>query len=235
MLREKLFVVTVILLIGSFGACSKDEAFSLEVVPGTMEALVGRRCVFLVHLIEGEEDSRDEVKITASAQGRASEVEYTSISGSEVAEVTVIPDSSSLKDTVVVTIQGERGSYRDTVQVLIAVVDGFATDEQSAIEVRDRFIPWLAENHPELGIDEQASWIGTSGRPNILVVSHYLFFFKDWEMGLSWHVTIAPYDWARIYLRHRGTQITPSQAFEISSLSAQKDPHPITPPDSVTR
>jgi len=233
MLRVKLFVVTVILLIGSFSACSKDEAFSLEVVPGTMEALVGRRCVFLAW--PEEDEGGEEIEIRASAEGAEVLLEYSPINGNKVAEVTVIPDSSSLKDTVVVTIQGERGSYRDTVQVLIAVVDGFATDEQSAIEVRDRFIPWLAENHPELGIDEQASWIGTSGRPNILVVSHYLFFFKDWEMGLSWHVTIAPYDWARIYLRHRGTQITPSQAFEISSLSAQEGPHPITPPDSVTR
>ena len=226
-------VILVAFLLISLCVCSKDEAFSLEVLPGEMDALPGRRCVFLAW--PEEDEGGDEIEIRASAEGAEVLLEYSPINGNKVAEVTIIPDSSYLHDTLVVTIEGERGAYHDTVQALLPVVDGFGTGEQDAIVVRDRFIPWLAENHPELGIDGQTSWVGTCGRPNILVVSHYLFFSEQWEMGISWHVTIAPYDWARVYLRHRGTRITPSYAFEISSLSAQEDPYPIDPPDSVTR
>lgn len=46
---------------------------------------------------------------------------------------------------------------------------------------------------------------------------------------------IAPDDWARIYLRQRWTETTPSAAFEISSVSAGGDPREIAPPDAVWR
>jgi len=40
-------------------------------------------------------------------------------------------------------------------------------------------------------------------------------------------VMIPPHDWARIYLRHRFTEVGPSYAFEISSLDAKEEPHTI--------
>ncbi len=55
----------------------------------------------------------------------------------------------------------------------------------------------------------------------------YLFFSEDWEIGISWHVTIPPHDWTRIYLRHRTTELQPSFAFEISSRDAQETPHAV--------
>lgn len=90
-----------------------------------------------------------------------------------------------------------------------------------ATEIRDRFIPWLATNHPEFGITSENEWTETIVRPHIAVVMFYLFFSEDWEMGVSWHVMIPPHDWARIYLRHRFVEVQPSYAFEISSLDAQ--------------
>ena len=86
--------------------------------------------------------------------------------------------------------------------------------------MRDRFIPWLAENQPELAIDETTVWQGTIVKPHWLVVSHYLFFGDEWEMHVSWHIMIAPYDWARIELRRRFEETLPSLAFEIPSVSA---------------
>ncbi len=71
--------------------------------------------------------------------------------------------------------------------------------------------------------------------PQWLVVSHYLFFSEDWEMHVSWHIMVAPYDWARIDLRHRFDEETPSYAFEISSVDAGSEPCPIDPPESVWR
>ena len=93
--------------------------------------------------------------------------------------------------------------------------------------MRDKFIPWLAANHPEFGITSETEWTGTIVKPDIMVVMYYLYFSEDWEMGVQWHVTIPPHNWARIYLRHRITEVRPSYAFEISSWSEEGDPHAI--------
>jgi hypothetical protein len=94
--------------------------------------------------------------------------------------------------------------------------------------MRDKFIPWLAAEHPELGITDETEWTPTVVRPHIMVVMYYLFFSEEWEMGVSWHVTIPPHDWSRIYLRHRYTETTPSHGFELSSVSSEdEEPHPI--------
>ena len=55
------------------------------------------------------------------------------------------------------------------------------------------------------------------------------------EIDLSWHVMIAPDDWARIQLRHRGTQAWPTRAFEISSVAGHDTPHVIKPDPQVMR
>ena len=105
-------------------------------------------------------------------------------------------------------------------------------DEFAALasDYRDRFIPWLAVNHPELGITEETIWDGTIVSPHIVVVMYYLFFSEEWEMGLRWHVTIPPYDFAEIYLRRRDTNLSSTHAFKIYSLDAQDEPQVVDLP-----
>jgi len=102
-----------------------------------------------------------------------------------------------------------------------------------AAEMRDKFVPWLASNHPELGITSETEWIGTIVNPGILVVMHYMFYSEDWEMYVTWHVMIPPYDWTKIYLRSRFTETQSSNAFEISSVQGEEEPHSIELPDWV--
>ncbi|GAI03110.1 unnamed protein product, partial [marine sediment metagenome] len=99
------------------------------------------------------------------------------------------------------------------------------------------FISWLAANHPEFGITSETEWTGTIVYPGIMEVSYYLFFSEDWEMGVRWHVTIVPDDWAEIYLRKRFTETQPSHAFKIDSYETypQPEPYAINPPESVWR
>lgn len=101
-----------------------------------------------------------------------------------------------------------------------------------AAEIRDRFVAWLAANHPEFGITNETEWTGTIVRPHVMVVMFYLYFSEEWEMGVSWHVMIPPHDWPRIYLRRRSTEAQPSYAFEISSLEAEEEPKSIDPKDA---
>jgi len=214
--------------------------FFMEVVPQQIEDSVpGQRCVFLVTVAEEGEGSRGEaVNISAAAEESTVAVHPEAITPEQVAEVTVIPDEGNAGKTLAVTISGERDGTKRLETASVTVDDpvpdpgGLA---QYATEIRDRFIPWLAANHPEFGITSETVWTPTIVRPHIMVVMYYLFFSEEWEMGVRWHVTIPPHDWAEIYLRHRTSEVSPSSAFKISSLEAQDEPQAVEPEESVWR
>ena len=211
--------------------------FSMQVIPEHIEdSIPGQRCVFLVVVgDEGEGSGEGEaVSISATAPGATVTVEPQAITPGQVAEITVIPDEASTGGPLTVTVLGQREGAEQTETLTIEVGEGEDLIAASATEFRDKFIPWLAANHPELGITSETEWTGTIVRPHIAVVMFYLFFSEDWEMGVSWHVTIPPHNWARIYLRHRFTETRPSHGFEISSWSAEdEEPHTIDPEDPV--
>ncbi len=236
----KRFLVLAIALILAAGLIAgalfftSSPSFSMQVIPeNTMDSIAGQRCVFLVAVAdEGLGSGKGgAVDITATAPGAAVTVNPQAITPGQVAEVTVIPDKASTGETLTVNIKGERGGLQTETRTIVVWV-GEDTLEPYAADVRDRFIPWLAANYPEFGITTETEWTGTVVKPRILVVTFYLFFSEDWEMGVSWHVTIPPHDWTRIYLRHRATEVSPSYAFEISSLDAQEEPHAIDPKDA---
>lgn len=132
--------------------------------------------------------------------------------------------------TLTIRIMAERQGLTRAETVTVNVTQGQDEFAALASDYRDRFVPWLAVNHPELGITEETIWDGTIVRPHILVVMYYLFFSKQWEMGLRWHVMIPPYDFVEIYLRQRGTNLSATHAFKILSLDAQEDPQVVALP-----
>lgn len=234
-------VLAVCLIAGAlFLTRSEPCPFSLQVIPEHIEpSIAGQRCVFLVVVADEGRGSGegDAVNISATAPGAAVTVDPQAITPRQVAEVTVIPDEltpdeASTGKTLTVIINGQRGGLEDTETVTVQVAKGEDLMGPTAAEMRDKFLPWLAANHPEFGITSETEWTGTIVKPDIMVVMYYLFFSDDWEMGVSWHVTIPPHNWARIYIRHRFTEVTPSYAFEISSWSEEGEPHAIDPKDA---
>jgi len=235
----------VLLLVGC--PCLIAPPFHLNVVPGKMnDTIPEQRCVLLVGAADGEAEGEFEgtVHITASAPGATVIVEHQDITPGQLAEVTVIPQHSdvpmcSCQDgrKIWVTINGEAEGCAKWVLAPITVT----SEEEDlvgpeAAPVRDLFIPWLAENHPELGITAETDWTGTIVTPHILVVTHYLYFSDEWEMHVFWHVMMPPYDWARIELRRRFAETAPSLAFEIPSRSAEPiEVAPIEPSDTLWR
>ena len=232
--------LTLVLVAGLAGCGGGEPSpFSLQVIPAYMEdTIAGQSCVFLVTVTDEGEGGGQGVNISATAPGAAVTVGPQAITPGQVAEVIVVPDEASISSTLTVTVNGERDGLKQTETVTLDVLEDIYDSEglaTYAIELHDKFIPWLAENHPELGITSQTEWTGTIVTPHIMVVMYYLFFSEDWEMGLRWHVTIPPYDWAEIYLRHRTIEVAPSYAFKISSLEAQDEPQAVEPEASVWR
>jgi hypothetical protein len=217
--------------------------FSIDVIPVHMEdTIAGQSCVFLV-TVANEVSVTDEAKlvnISATATDAKVTVGPKAIAPGSVAEVVVVPevilDPNEESRTLTVTVNGERDGLKKTETVTVRVVEGEDSAAETAANMRDKFIPWLAENYPELNITSETEWTGTIVLPNIEVVVYYLFFAEEWEMGVRWNATTeSSEDWVRIYLRQRTAEVSPSHAFEISSASAQEEPQAIEPPESVWR
>jgi len=224
---------------------TNPATFSMEVISrpfipmkGEKEipmAMVGQRVVFLVVVEDtGEGNGYGKaVDISATTSGAAVSINNQAIKPGEVAEVTVIPDQTSTNKILTITINGDRSGFKQTETVDVEVIDWQDDLGEIAAEMRDKFVPWLASNNPELGITSETEWIGTIVNPGILVVMHYMFYSENWEMYVTWHVMMPPYDWTKIYLRQRFTETQSSIAFEISSVQGGKAPQSIELPDWV--
>lgn len=241
------------LLIGAFLAipltgCGDDNPtstidpapFSVVVTPENIpDAMTGQRCVFLV-TIEDEGEGRgvgEAVALSATVTGGTVTIEPQMLIPGRVAEVTVVPGSVITPpiDTLTIGVRGEREEGEQMQTVTIDLQESLTPEDDlrsMAEEIRALFVPWMAEHHPELGITQETEWIPTIVRPNIMVVMFYLFFSEEWEMGVSWHVTREPDNWARIYLRRRFSEIHPSHGFQILSWSKDgEEPYVIDPKD----
>lgn len=215
-------------------------SFALEVLPPEVPstnrlAVPGQRYVFLVR-IHDRQPSRGPIRLVASAPGAAAvSVSPALVTRPVVAEVTVVAGPVTVETDLRVTITATRaGAPGHAVRRTIPVIPRDGPDSQAAQEHLAPFLAWLAETHPALGLGPATPLRGTPAS-NVLVVTHYLFVSDEWEIGLRWHVMIAPHDWSRIYLRHRWTEAWPSRAFEITSVSAVSAPVEIAPPTSIFR
>jgi len=211
--------------------------FHINVIPEQLKgfSVAGQHCVFLVTTADEGQECELPVRISATAPGAEVVIYQQDIVEGEVAEVVVIPAPASVGTIIEVTITGTRGSQIDEKVVSFDVVEGEDDRQEYAEELLDRFVTWLATNHPELGITDDTAWNGTMVSPVWLVVSHYLFFSEEWEAHIGWHIMVSPDDWARIDLRHRFDELEPSYAFEISSVNTTSEPVPIEPPETVWR
>ncbi|HEX6129083.1 MAG TPA: hypothetical protein VF071_08700 [Candidatus Limnocylindria bacterium] len=202
--------------------------FELEVMPAQFVGMSigGQPVVFLVTVSGTEADGA--VEISATAEGAAITVEPQPLTPGVVGEVTVVPASVDAEGQLAVTLTASRGGVEKTEERTLMVMPGDDTLANEAARHLAPFIAWLEANRPELGITQQTDWDGSLGGW-VLIVEHYQYLSKDWELGLSWHVMVEPDDWARIYLRHRWTETEPSLAFEISSFAGASEPIEITP------
>jgi len=229
--------ITVVIVVVVIACLQPTPEFHINVIPEQLngDSIAGQYCVFLVTITDEGQEGQLPVRISATAPGSEVVIYQQDIVEGEVAEVVVIPTQASIGKTIKVTITGNRGSSTDKKVVSFEVAEGEDDRQEYAGELLDRFVPWLATNHPELGITDDTAWNGTMISPIWLVVSHYLFFSEEWEVHISWHIMVPPYDWAKIDLRHRFDELEPSYAFEIASLNATSEPVPTELPETVWR
>jgi hypothetical protein len=207
----------------------------LVVSPQFIQGVIpGAQVVLLV--TQGDETAGT-ATVTATASGGDVMVQPSSITGTEVAEVTVIPTSTEGELAVTIEVSTEQGTESIS---RVASISPWEDDRgEQAGEILDLFTPWLAETHPELGITPDSEFEGTFVAPELLVVSHYVFFNDQWEIGVAWHVMLPPDDFSEIYLRPR-SELSPTLAFRVGSWQTALDTGDyevmdVEPPSEVTR
>ncbi len=237
MKRACIFFSLALLLLQSCDLVRDPASFQIGLTPTTMESIAGQKCVLLLTITdEGDGFDRGQyISVTARADGQVLACTPNPFLPKQAAEILYALDLAAVGKDVVVQILAERNGYKQEQRATIHVIAGSDQLAQTATGIRDRFIPWLAQNHPALNINTATVWDGTIVTPNILIVANYLFFSEEWEMGLTYHVMIPPNDWARIYLRRRYEDSKPTLGFEINSLTATEPPHVWTPPGKVMR
>jgi hypothetical protein len=211
--------------------------FAVDVIPvqepvEARVAIPGEKVSFLVTVAS---DDGSPVQIAATATGaKIIDIRPVALAPGVVGEVWLVPDPTDIDATVSLAITASRGATTRTVQRTVQIMpmpDERAGDAQKYF---DLWIDYLATSHPELGITSETKWEPTFVS-TFLVVSHYAYYSDEWELLVSWHNMIAPYDWTEVYLRHRGTDTKPSLDFKIDSVSGKTTPYATTPPEAVMR
>jgi hypothetical protein len=239
-MKRHLWWLAGVALLGSCGQGVTDLPYKLEVEPSIVQGVVPGIPTTLLVTVNDEGGDGGPVEISGQADRGQVTVDPTSIRSGELAEVTLVADPLSGDEVPIeLTVTATRGTVVREHKLMTVVMPWEDTEASTASEILDEFLPWLAENHPDLGISSAVDFDSVLVAPRLLVVTHRAFFSEDWEIGLSWHIMVAPQDWAQIYLRPRD-QMTPTEAFELSSWSTALgggayEIREIPPPEEVVR
>jgi hypothetical protein len=224
---------------GDDGDAKNKGPFELIVHPQFVQGALPGIPVTVLVTVHDVEGGSGEVSLSANFPAGTATVSPESIAAGEIAEVTFTAEAVDEDLETAVDVTAERGSVEHTASRSVIVMPGVDDLGPMAADLLEVFKDWLRESHPELGIGPERDFDGNVVAPRLLVVSHYLFADEEYELGLSWHVTIQPHDWAELYIRPRDA-LTPTKAFKVSSWSAaleggEVEFTEVSPPEEVVR
>jgi hypothetical protein len=213
---------TMALIALALAGCGGDDdtetgPFELSSSPEFVNMIIpGRRPVALV-TATGAGDGAIQLAAITSIDGATAEIVPTEIRPGEVAEIWVeLPDVEQ-ETPLVVTVDGTRGGDDGSVTIAATAMPGSDDLGPMATEIAGVFIDELAGSVELL----PATTAGlTAGTPvgGLLVVSHYAWFTDTAEIGLAWHIMVAPDDWAELTIRPRD-ELAPTEAYRLGSWS----------------
>lgn len=214
--------------------------FALTVRPPFVNRMIPGTRPLVVVEVSGGAGAEVELGATTSLDGATVTFEPARVdpTGTSVAEAWIeIPEVGG--DTeFTVTISARSGATERTATVTATATPGTDDLAATATEIAQVFLDQIAATVPGLPADA-ADLAGGTPVAGLLVVSHYAWFTDDWEIDLSWHIMIAPDDWAELALRPRD-QLTPTKAFRLTSWSTalaggDATIDDVAPPADVTR
>lgn len=217
--RVALLGLIALLALTACGDTDRDAGEPLAVVrsPQFVNRMVpGSRPLAIVSALNQEGDDAELSGVSSLAGMTVSFVPVTLAAGTS-AEVWVNVPEVGEDTPFTVTVTVARGDETETVTIDATAVPG--TDDL-ADTARQIAAVFLDRVHDQVqGLPAEPTGL-TNGTPvaGLLVVSHYAWFTDVYEIGLAWHIMIAPDDFAELYVRPRGSS-APIRAFRINSWS----------------
>lgn len=148
-----------------------------------------------------------------------------------VLEIFLFPAHSHIDQTIQLRVT--IGKTSDT--AILNVWDWGDSEQPQAYEKLAPFITYFAQNKTHFKINTTTLWEISCNDAGLLIVEHYLFKSETWELELSCHVMIPPYDWVCAYLRPRA-EIKPIWGGMIESWNLSSSiVIETTPPDQIFR
>lgn len=204
--------------------------FVNRIIPGTRP----------MALVAVDTDTDDAVRLTGTASLSGAEVSFqpASVSANGVAEVWVTLPETSDETPFTVTVTATAGSTKTEATIDATAIPGTDDLGATAVTIVDVFLDEMEGLVPGLPASSDGLSNGTPVA-GLLVVSHYAWFTDEYEIGLAWHIMIAPDDFAELYLRPRD-EVAPTMAFRINTWSTALAGGDFTfsevdPPAEVTR
>lgn len=212
-----------------------DEPVDLGTSPQFVNRLIpGNRPLGLVSV--GGTDGEFTLQGTASLAGATVSFVPATVAAGGVAEVWVDLPETTLD--VPFTVEVNQPDRTSTVTFSATLVPGTDDLADTAEQILAVFLEQIGGD--VAGLPTTAAGLA-GGTPvaGLLVVTHYAWFTDTYEIGLSWHVMIAPDDFSELYLRPRGS-LVPTKAYRIDSWSTalaggEFTMTDIAPPVEVTR
>jgi hypothetical protein len=217
---SRVLAVVGVLLVLVFSALAglillNSERIVISFIPDHSNTIPGETGWFLVEIQATSEITDYEIAVDTNC---SVETGYKYWAQTPLLEVFVYPNASHVDHCIEIEVSFTWGELVAHDSAFLYVLNWTSEGLDEIIEKRDVFIDFLAVNHPEFGIDNNTTWTPIYNCAGIIIVGHHLFKSAEWEMEVSWHVMIAPYDWVQVYLRPRA-ESTPSWAGTINSWS----------------
>ncbi len=215
------------------------SALQIERSPQFVNRLIpGERPLALVEVSGDAQPGRVSLIGESSIDGMAVRLEPASVTVGEVAEVWVQVPEVDQDVPFTVTVTASRSDDQVSVAIDATAVPGVDDIADTAAQIAQVFLDAMADEVP--GLPASADQL-TRGTPvaGLLVVTHYSWFTPEYEVGLAWHIMVAPDDFAELSVRPR-SGLTPTRAFRLGSWSTALagrvvDVREIDPPPEATR
>jgi hypothetical protein len=228
-------LLTVIVAVGSGAAImfiATPNTLSVSFSPKDINTLPGGTGWFLAEVESVQQITEYDVDIQTNV---SVDFDYVLWPQTSLLEIFLYPSAEEIHSVIEVDLTISTGASIAKDSAYLHVLNWTAGNTSEVLEKLDAFVDYLSVSQQEFGINESTQWTPICNSAGILVVGHYLFKSDGWELELDWHVMIQPYDWVRIYLRHRA-DAEPCWAGEISSWSLNASSVvEIEPPQQIYR
>ena len=209
---------------------NNTDSISVEIVTKNINSCPDNYAWFIVNISSKIPQKIPEITISTNVSIEI-QSKIWALTTPSVLEVFLFPNSTHIGQTIQLKVNIGKISDSATLNVW----DWDNSEQEQTYEKLTPFLTYLSQNKPHLNINSTTPWVISCNDAGILIVEHYLFKSTTWELELSWHVMIPPYDWVQVYLRPRA-EIKPTWGGMVESWNSSSNiVIEITPPDQVFR